>query len=148
MAGKDRGLFFCPEKDDEVLLAFEHGDPSQPYVIGGLWSTADRPPPNDGNKTANNWRFIRSRSGHLIKLDDTPGAERIEVQDKDGNCRVVLDPVGKKVDVRCDTGDVTVATGSGAVKIEATTVEVKSTGATTIEAGGVLTLKGQTVNIN
>jgi len=44
MAGKDRGIFFLPEVDDEVLVAFENGDINQPYVIGSLWNGVDVPP--------------------------------------------------------------------------------------------------------
>ena len=43
MAGKDRGVFFLPEVDDEVLVAFEHGDPRFPYVIGALWNGSTPP---------------------------------------------------------------------------------------------------------
>jgi uncharacterized protein involved in type VI secretion and phage assembly len=38
MAGKKRGSYFIPEVDDEVLVAFEHGDRSRPIVLGGLWT--------------------------------------------------------------------------------------------------------------
>jgi uncharacterized protein involved in type VI secretion and phage assembly len=48
MGGKGRGLFFRPEKNDEVLVAFELGDPRRPYIVGGLWSKADPPPEDDG----------------------------------------------------------------------------------------------------
>ncbi len=41
MAGKDRGTFFLPEVDDEVLVAFDHGDINHPYVIGALWNVGD-----------------------------------------------------------------------------------------------------------
>ena len=34
MAGKDRGLYFLPEVDDEVLVVFEHGDLRFPYILG------------------------------------------------------------------------------------------------------------------
>jgi hypothetical protein len=42
-------LFFIPEIDDEVLVAFEHGDVSRPFVVGSLWDddddcSGDRPP--------------------------------------------------------------------------------------------------------
>jgi phage protein D len=41
-------LFFLPEVDDEVLVAFVHGDLSRPYVVGSLWDDdadcRDRPP--------------------------------------------------------------------------------------------------------
>ena len=32
MAGPDRGFYALPDKGDQVLVAFEHGDLSQPYV--------------------------------------------------------------------------------------------------------------------
>jgi phage protein D len=41
-------LFFLPEVDDEVLVAFVHGDLSRPFVVGSLWDDdadcRDRPP--------------------------------------------------------------------------------------------------------
>ena len=147
-AGKDRGLFFRPEKDDEVIVVFEQGDPLRGYVLGGVWSTADPPPKDDGDATTNNWRFMRSRSGHVIKLDDTQGAELIEIVDKDGQRRVVLNSAKQKIQVICQQGDVEVSAGAGTVKVEATTIEIKATGSLKIEAGGPVTIKGATVDIN
>ncbi|HEX7432604.1 MAG TPA: phage baseplate assembly protein V, partial [Anaerolineaceae bacterium] len=37
MAGNQSGTWFIPDKGDEVLVAFEGGDPRRPYVIGALW---------------------------------------------------------------------------------------------------------------
>lgn len=148
MAGSGRGFYWRPEKGDEMLVLFEHGDPTRPYVIGGLWSVAQKPPPDDGKHPDNNWRFIRSRSGHVIKLDDTDGKERIEIIDKDGSRKIVIDSANGKIQVTCDQGDVEVKAGSGTVSIEATTVKVKASGSMSLEAGGELTIKGATVNIN
>src|SRR3954470_5405642 len=79
MAGGDRGSRFLPEPGDEVLIAFEQNDPRRPYVVGSLWSTADRPPEDDGDQEANNRRFIKSRAGALIGFDDKAGSERVTV---------------------------------------------------------------------
>ena len=69
MAGKERGMYFLPEVEDEVLVGFEHGDVRFPYVLGALWNGQDAPPAkNDDGK--NNLRVIKSRSGHLIRLND------------------------------------------------------------------------------
>ena len=85
MAGAERGVFFRPEKDDEVLVGFEHGDPRRPYILGGLWSKADQPPADDGKAKQNNWRFITLAQRPHHQARRHTGAERIEIIDKDGN---------------------------------------------------------------
>lgn len=86
MTGNDRGLFFLPEKDDEVLVAFEGGDLNRPCVIGALWSSRDLPP-----STKPDQRMMKSRTGHIIRLDDTGGKEKIEIIDKSGNNLIAID---------------------------------------------------------
>ena len=148
MAGKDRGMFFRPEVNDEVLVAFELGDVRRPYILGSLWSTEDTPPPDDGQATENNWRFIKSRNGHIVKLDDTNGSEKIEVIGSDGARRIVFDIAGKKIQVTCDSGDIEISATAGTVKVDAKTVEIKASNSMTLEAGSTMTIKGATVNIN
>ena len=81
-SGVGRGSFFLPEIDDEVLLAFEHGDLRRPYVIGSLWNGIDKPiDNNDSQSGKNNFRSIISRSGHIIQFaDNADGREDIIVQ--------------------------------------------------------------------
>ncbi len=148
MAGKNRGFFFRPEVDDELLVAFEMGDPRRPYVLGALWSKVDTPPPDDGKAKDNNWRFIRSRSGHILKFDDTKGAERIEVIDKDGRHKIVIDSSGDKIQILCDSGNVEIKASAGKLQIEAAEAEIKTSGNMTLQAGGQMTIKGSVVNIN
>jgi uncharacterized protein involved in type VI secretion and phage assembly len=148
MAGKGRGLFFRPEVDDEVLVAFEHGEPRRPYIVGALWSKVDTPPPDDGNATQNNWRQLVSRSGHVIRFDDTNGAEKIEIIDKDKSRKVVLDSGQGKIQVTCDQGDVEVTASSGTVKVQAVTVDIQASGNMTLHASGTMIISGATVNIN
>lgn len=162
-AGDGRGAFFRPEVDDEVLVGFEHGDKRRPYVLGGLWSTADPPPDDDGRPSDNNWRFITSRSGHVIKLDDTRGQEVIEIVTNDGERRVVLDTAGRKIEVVSQSGDVEVKAVAGkvkvealdielkgqtSVKVEAPSVELKAQGQMTVDGGATLTLRGGVIQIN
>lgn len=148
MAGKGRGLFFRPEKDDEVLVAFEHGDPRRPYVLGGLWSKPDPPPADDGRRVDNNWRFFQSRSGHLLKFDDTSGQERIEIVAK-GQQQIVIDASGDKISITCSSGDVAISAPSGKVSIDAGTVDIKASQSMSLVAqGGAMTIKGVTVAIN
>lgn len=152
MAGRGRGVLFRPEVDDEVLVCFEHGDPRRPYVLGGLWSSTDTPP-SDGGKTANDWRSITSRSGHVLKFNDKDGSETIEIIDKSGSNSIVIDTSnnqitiksGQTIKVEAPTVEVTGTTG---VTVKAPQIDLKSDGAMNISAGGNLTVRGSLVTIN
>lgn len=154
MAGKERGAYFLPEVDDEVLVAFEYGDFNMPFVIGSLWNGKDKPPQkNDDGK--NNLRVIRSRSGHLIKLDDTDGAEKIEIIDKTEKNRVVIDAKNDKISI-ISNKDIEISAPNGKITIEANDIEAKSKASAKIEASagmdlkasGNMNIKGATVNLN
>lgn len=147
MAGKDRGFFFQPEVGDEVLVVFENGDPRRAYVVGGLWGKVDTPPDRDGNDPQNNWRLIKSRSGHLVKLNDTQGSETIEIIDKSGNHKIVIDSNGK-IEIVCSVGDLELSAPAGTLKLAAQKVEISSTTEMNISATANLTVKGAMVNIN
>lgn len=154
MAGPGRGVYLLPEVDDEVLVAFEHGNPQRPYVLGGLWSDADRPPVRNDDGS-NDVRLIRSRSGHVIRFDDSDGAERIEIVDGSGRNRIVIDTRNDAVTVSA-RGDVTVESRSGKVSLRGqdVVIEAERTLSLTARAGAELstdarlTLKGAITEIN
>ena len=83
MAGKDRGFFFQPETDDEVLVAFEEGDPQHPYIVGFLWNGADTPPPGINSNGAS-VRRLRTVSGHVLEFDDRSGQEEVHLKTQGG----------------------------------------------------------------
>lgn len=137
MAGNDRGVVFLPEKDDEVLVAFEHGDVQHPYVLGALWNSQDTPPETNGDGK-NNIRKIKSRSGHVVVLDDTSGAEKIVIQDKSGSNLITIDSVKGEIRIESQTS----------LKIKSTQIEIESQANMKISAGGILEIKGSMVKIN
>jgi uncharacterized protein involved in type VI secretion and phage assembly len=154
MAGKQRGIYFLPEVDDEVLVAFEHGDVRFPYVLGALWNGQDAPPvTNDDGK--NNVRMIKSRSGHVVKLNDEDGKETIEIVDKNQKNSVVIDTAKNTITVTSDK-DITLSASQGSITLNAQNVEIdasnaiklKAGGNMNVEASGTMTVKGATVNIN
>lgn len=154
MAGKERGAFYLPEVDDEVLMAFEYGDINIPYVIGSLWNGKDKPPiTNDDGK--NNFRIIKSRSGHIIRLDDTDGKEKIEIVDKTEKNMIVIDSKENKISITSEK-DIEISAPKGKVTIDAKEIEAKSSSSAKVEASstmdlkasGTMTVKGATVNIN
>ncbi len=131
--GPERGIEFLPEVNDEVLVGFEQGDVHYPYVLGGLWNGQDAPPKKSGQVISGGRvekRIIRSRTGHMITLDDSDGGGGITIEDKNGN-KIVLD------------------TGSNALNIEINgNVSVKAKGNLTLEAQGQIAIKGLGVKVD
>ena len=106
MGGNERGTYFLPEVDDQVLVVFEHGDINRPIVIGALWSKKQEPVEiNESGK--NNTKLIKSRAGHRIIFDDKEGAEKITIVDKTKKNKIVLDSANKVVKIEC-AGDIEV----------------------------------------
>jgi uncharacterized protein involved in type VI secretion and phage assembly len=154
MTGNKRGVYFLPEPDDEVLVAFEHGSLEHPYVIGSLWNGKDKAPENNGDGRNDN-RSITSRSGHVIRLCDSDGDERVEVIDKTGNNRIVIRSSDNTISVEAQS-DISIKSATGKVKIDAVGVEITSStdvkiqAQTSIDASatGQVNIKGSLVNVN
>ncbi|WP_028310498.1 phage baseplate assembly protein V [Derxia gummosa] len=137
-AGNNRGSWFMPEVDDEVLVIFEGGDPRHPCVIGGLWNGRDAPP--ESPDSANAHKTIRSRNGVLIRITDQSGQDSIAIETP-GGCSVTLKDGPGTVEVKDSNGNsvklepagITV-TASAQVKVNASQVQV-SAGMVTVDAG-------------
>ncbi len=154
MAGPDRGLYLLPEPDDEVLVAFEHGRVEFPYILGALWNGKDKPPESNADGK-NNIRVLKSRSGHVIRLDDAEGKEKIEVVDKSGKNRIVIDANKNTITIEAES-DVAIRSKKGRLTLDGAGIEITSSAGVTIEAeqdmdlkaGPRLNIKGGVVNIN
>lgn len=138
MAGGDRGTWFIPEPNDEVILAFEGGSPWSPIILGAVWNGVDQPPESmDSN---NNIRSITSRSGIRVSFDDTdggvaftvetPGGQTVKCSDTPATIDV-SDSNGNQVTL--DASGILLSTGSK-VTINATLLEV-SASMVTVNAG-------------
>lgn len=138
MAGNDRGGWFVPDPDDEVLVSFAAGDPGHPFVLGALWNGQDAPPAR--MDTNNQTKRLKSRNGVTVTLSDeagresfvveTPGGQRLTLQDGPGEV-LVEDSNGNSIKLATD--GITV-NASAKVSVSAAQVEV-SAGTVTVNAG-------------
>lgn len=126
MGGANRGSWFVPDTDDEVLVGFEGGDPRRPYVLGGLWNGSDSPPERMDGAGNNDKKVLRSRNGVTVTLDDADGRERL----------VLETPGGQKVTLSDGPGAVAIEDANGnSIKLEAAGVTVTSAAKVTVTAG-------------
>jgi uncharacterized protein involved in type VI secretion and phage assembly len=159
-AGKDRGWFFLPEVNDEVLVVFEHGDMDRPLVIGALWNGSDKPPEGSGKPDK---RTMVSKKGSRIELDDEKNT--ITIKDGGGKGEIVFKADDKKLTIEAKSGDVVLMAADGklmmvaekGIEMEAKinldirgqqNANIGSGGASTLKAGAMLTVTGGTTDVN
>jgi uncharacterized protein involved in type VI secretion and phage assembly len=132
-AGKERGFYALPEKDDEVLVMFLQGSQDVGLIVGQFWNGKDTVPveAKDSSKTGKVWkgkkskdvfkygssdtkkndrRFWKSRSGHLFLFDDTSGKETVQIWDKKRELALVFDCASGRIILSNSKGDLHIRT--------------------------------------
>jgi uncharacterized protein involved in type VI secretion and phage assembly len=127
-AGKDRGAFFMPDVDDEVLVVFVGGDPRHPLIVGGLWNGSGAPPAQIEAGGHNRYKRIRSRNGVVITMDDQQGQETLTLQT----------PGGQSVTLKDGPGEITFADANGnSVKLDSQGITVQAAAKVKVTAAQV-----------
>jgi phage protein D/phage baseplate assembly protein gpV len=163
-AGADRGFDCLPEVNDEVLVAFEHGDIHRPYVIGGVWNGNDAPPTVvtdsvvDGKVRLRTFKtrvghqlqfveedkgsvkkgaYLNTVDGHNLRLNDSD--KFVELETTGGHKFRADDSSSSSVISLTSTGDINIKTGtSGTTKdltIDAANITLTATTNITLKVG-------------
>jgi uncharacterized protein involved in type VI secretion and phage assembly len=134
-AGNGYGALFVPEKQDEVLVAFVHGEMAEPMVIGGVYNGKDKPAGYHDSKANKDPKLIRTKGGHQILLDDGSQSKQVAIT-SNGNHAVVLDDQNKVVRVASSGGhEIVLDDGAQTVRVKSATgakIEIDATGKVTI----------------
>ncbi len=156
--GPERGTYFIPQVGEEVLVAFQHGDVRDVYVLGSLWNGTDRPPSRSRMDPVNR-RLVKTPAGHEIELDDEAQAvrvktatgqtitldpDKIEVATNEGTARLVLETAGT-VSVEAD---VRISLKAPSITLDGDTVEVSGNASAKLTGGAVCEIQAGLVKIN
>jgi uncharacterized protein involved in type VI secretion and phage assembly len=152
MAGKSRGMYFLPEIEDEVLVAFERGDLRFPYIVGSLWNGVDKPPETNSDGK-NDIRQIRTRKGHKVTFDDgRKGLVRIELNDgkklqiDDDGIRIE-DTGGNRIVIDSKSGGISI-TAAAKLELKAPQIAIEASTTLNLKAGPAMNLNAAIININ
>lgn len=165
-AGENRGMFFRPEIDDEVVVGFLNGNPNDPIILGMLNSSAKPAPiePTEDNHekgfvTRSEMKFIfdddkksvilETPAGKKITVDEDEGI--IQLEDENSNI-VTLNADGINIE---SGADLTIK-ATGDIMIEGTNVEIaanaefkaEGSAGTKISSSAITTIEGSLVKIN
>jgi uncharacterized protein involved in type VI secretion and phage assembly len=136
-AGKGRGMYFIPQKGDEVLVLVKEQPDLTAYVIGSVWTSQEHPPRRQ-TEDPKYVQLIRTPEGHEIVFDDKSGELVITAS---GGQRVSLSKNGVEIRSAEDEnkGAVVKLSANGRIDIEGQSISVT--------ARGELKLEGKTVSV-
>jgi uncharacterized protein involved in type VI secretion and phage assembly len=148
-AGKDRGVLMLPQKDDEVLVAFEHDDPRKPYVLGSVWNAKDTP----GDLVDQKGSFVLQSDQKInmkAKQDiSVKGDQNFKVEttgDQSVKAQGDFKQESKSIDMKAST--TASFKGSSSVTVHSDgSLTVEGNGSVTVKSASSLTLQGSSVTI-
>jgi uncharacterized protein involved in type VI secretion and phage assembly len=151
MAADQCGVFFLPNAGDTVIVGFQDGEMRFPIVLGAIWNGKVKPPADNADGK-NSVAVIKSRRGHIIRLDEKENGEKIEIIDRNGNS-VVIDTA--KNTITLSAHDIELS-AKGSIRMNAEKIEADAKGDSHLTAKGKLavaakddlTLQGKKVDIN
>jgi uncharacterized protein involved in type VI secretion and phage assembly len=139
MAGNNRGSWFIPDVNDEVLVLFVGGDPRVPAIVGALWNGRDSAHETMDGSGRNAIKSIRSRNGVKVTLDDTDGQEKM----------VLETPGGQKVTLKDGPGAVEIVDSNGnSMKLESAGITIQAAAKVSITAGAPVEISASMLTVN
>jgi phage baseplate assembly protein gpV len=160
-AGMLRGTYFIPQIGDEVLVAFNQGDVREPFIIGSLWNTLDRPPALLQTDPVSK-RLIRTPTGQQVVFDDL--LQTVTVTNTLQNT-LTLGPTGasleagtlpppSKSSVSMDLvgnvtiqGAISITLKAPSITLDGEIVSISGSASTTVDGGAQCTISGLQIDI-
>ncbi|WP_130733216.1 type VI secretion system tip protein VgrG [Flavobacterium sp. J27] len=133
-AGENRGAFFRPEIEDEVIIGFINEDPNHAVVLGML-NSSGKPAPIVASDDNNEKGFV-TRSEMKLLFDD------------DKKIVSITTPAGKKIALDEDAGTIVIEDeNANVITMDSNGIKMESAGNIELLASGDVTIEGTNVNL-
>ncbi len=141
-AGDNRGSFFRPDIDDEVVLGFLNDDPRDPIVLGMLNSSA-KPAPLEASDDNHEKGFF-TRSQLKVTFDDD---QKIIILETPGGNKITLSDADESITLADQNDNTLTLNGDGITIKSPKDITLEATGKITLKATQDASLEGLNVNV-
>jgi Rhs element Vgr protein len=107
--GNNRGVFFPPHENDEVIIGFIDDDPTQAIIIGSVYNNSNKNNPVLSPDNDNYFKGIYLEKGFNLEFNDTVNEQSVTLQTP-GKRKITLDD---KIDPATGSGKITIEDDSG-----------------------------------
>ena len=130
--GENKGFYFIPEIDEEVMVGFENGNAEKPYVIGTLWHGEQR---HLAQASDENYVKAIATRNHTIEFRDDNEFSYVDIYDKDDNYLVHLS-ADKQLIRLYAKGNIILNAESDIILEAQNNIKISAGGDVSISAGG------------
>ena len=95
--GPNKGFYYIPEIDEDLLIGFVNENAEKPYVIGTVYNGDHRPDSGKWYTDTNDVKAIRTRNGHTIEIHDEGAGGFIKIYDNEKDNYVLTFSTDEKV---------------------------------------------------
>jgi uncharacterized protein involved in type VI secretion and phage assembly len=131
-AGPNRGVYFRPQRDDEVVLGFLGDDPREPIILGYLHSKSSNESPLPEQDGQQQYGFV-TKEGLKFVFDDTNKTMSLIVPATAGEKSIIINDSSGAMELKDENQN---------------SIKMDSTGITIQSSSGIVTIKGTLVKIN
>lgn len=142
-AGENRGSFFLPEIEDEVIIGFLNDDPRDAVVLGMLNSSAKPAPINA--QDVNHEKGYVTRSGMRVHFNDD--TKTITIDTPAGNS-IKLDESSTSITIEDQNSNSTTLNASGIKMSSPGNIQIEATGKVDITAGAALNISAAQMTVS
>lgn len=134
-AGNNRGMFFRPEINDEVIVGFLNDDPRDAIVLG-MVNSSSKPAPLQASDQ-NDIKGYTSRSGITLTFDDNKVSVTLQT------------PGGRSLAIDDNAGSIQLQDGNGnQIVIDSNGITIKSASALSLQAKNDVSVQGNNMSLN
>lgn len=132
--GGNKGFYFIPEIDEEVMVGFENGNAEKPYVIGTLYHGEQKPGEGWYNDT-NDVKAIRTRNGHTVEIYDQGEGGYIRIYDHEKENYILTFSTDEKLIKLESTGNIELYASNDIIMDAGNNIEMRAATDILREAG-------------
>lgn len=140
-AGAGHGVYFHPQKGDEVVVGFLNDDPRQAIILGAMFSQANKVPPQVKDEL--NQKGIFTEKYQLL-FDEKKEIITLSTSD---NHKVAIDEKQKSISLEDNNGNKIELGKKGLTIISAKDCQIQTDGNLKIAASGNVEIKGKEVTL-
>jgi Rhs element Vgr protein len=141
-AGQNRGSFFLPEIDDEVIVGFINNDPRYAVTLGML-NSSKNPAPITA-QDANDKKGFTTRSKMHLSFDDN--TKTITIDTPAGNS-ITIDEAGMQIEIKDQNSNKVTMNTSGITLDSPKNVEIKAGVNLTMSAAASLSISAASLSV-